>query len=592
MNLRINPIINLSVYVWRYSFNRKKNVVIYVALFIIANCIFLLEPLIIGRIFNSIQFNSDDPELLGFLIRNLSLLIATTVGFWMFHGTGRVIENSNAFLVRKNYKQTMFDRVLALPIEWHKDHHSGDTIDKINKASDHLHDFSAGAFRIIESGSRFIGAIIVLSIYDWRASAISIFATIVSFTTIWFFDRVIRRRYQKIFAAENFLASGLHDYVTNIFTIITLRSQKRASKEVDRRGLRAYPLVLTNQKTIEAKWFTTSLFVTMMTVTILITNAYFSLKIDGVIMIGSLFILYRYLSSIGGAFYTFAWIYGDIVRGDAAMRAADVINTAYRRQSKGEIYTLPSGWRALQIKNIEFSYKNQQNNNGKGNIRGADIRIKRGQRIAIIGESGSGKSTIFSLIRGLHDVDTAVVYCDGKRLPGGIKHLYEHVTLIPQEPEIFNSTIGDNISMGIPASQNRIKKVVDIARFKDVIDKLPKGLQTNVLEKGVSLSGGEKQRLALARGLLAAEKSDFLLLDEPTSSVDNENEQKIYESIFKHYQDKTILSAIHRLHLLPQFDYIYMFQDGKIISEGTFHTLLKDKYFSKIWKKYTEQNKQ
>ncbi|MCK5212255.1 hypothetical protein KAJ89_06140, partial [Candidatus Parcubacteria bacterium] len=117
MNLRKNPIINLFAYVWRYSFNRKKNVLIYIVLFVIANGIFLLEPLIIGRIFNSIQFNSDDPELLGFLIRNLSLLIATTVGFWMFHGTGRVIENSNAFLVRKNYKQTMFDRVLALPIE-------------------------------------------------------------------------------------------------------------------------------------------------------------------------------------------------------------------------------------------------------------------------------------------------------------------------------------------------------------------------------------------------------------------------------------------------------------------------------------------
>ena len=565
---------------------------IYIVLFVIANGIFLLEPLIIGRIFNSIQFNSDDPELLGFLIRNLSLLIATTVGFWMFHGTGRVIENSNAFLVRKNYKQTMFDRVLALPIEWHKDHHSGDTIDKINKASDHLHSFASSTFMIVESSIRFTGAMIVLSIYDWRASIISFITAILAFTTIWFFDKVIRKRYQKIFDAENFLASGLHDYVTNIFTIITLRAKERASKEINRRGLRAYPLVLTNQKTIEIKWFTTSLFIAMMTVTILITNAYFSFKLDGVIMIGGLFILYRYLSSIGGAFYTFAWFYGDIVRGDAAMRAADKINIAYHRQLKERTYTLPSAWRVLQIKNIEFSYKNQQNNKGKGNIRNASIRIKRGQRIAIIGESGSGKSTIFSLIRGLHDVDTAIVYCDGKRLLEGIKHLYEHVTLIPQEPEIFNSTIGDNISMGIPASQKRIEKVVDIARFKDVLDKLPRGLKTNVLEKGVSLSGGEKQRLALARGLLASEKSDFLLLDEPTSSVDNENEQKIYESIFKHYQDKTILSAVHRLHLLPQFDYIYMFQDGKIISEGTFHTLLKDRYFSKIWKKYTEQNKE
>jgi len=567
-------------------------VLIHIALSVIANCIFLLEPLIIGRVFNSIQFSPDDPELLGFLIRNLSLLIATIVGFWLFQGTSRIIEVSNAFLVRKNYKQTMFDRVLALPIEWHKDHHSGDTIDKINKASDHLHRFSSSIFMIVDSSTRFTGAMIVLSIYDWRASIISFITAILAFTTIWFFDKVIRRRYQKIFDAENFLASGLHDYVTNIFTIITLRAKKRASKEIDRRGLRAYPLALANQKTIEAKWFITSLYITIMTVTILITNAYFSLKLDGVIMIGGLFILYRYLSSVGGAFYTFAWFYGDIVRGDAAMRAADIITKENNKVSALKEYSLPGEWKCLQLKNIEFTYKNQENKQGKGNIKKANISIKRGQRIAIIGESGSGKSTIFSLIRGLHEVDKAVVYCDGRKLEHGLKHLYSSVTLIPQEPEIFNSTIGDNISMGIPAGQKEIKTVVDIARFKDVLAKLPRGLKTNVLEKGVSLSGGEKQRLALARGLLASEKSDFLLLDEPTSSVDNENEQKIYESIFESYRDKTILSAVHRLHLLPQFDYIYMFQDGKIISEGTFRTLLKDKYFNKIWKKYTKQNKQ
>src|SRR3989338_971904 len=108
-----------------------------------------------------------------------------------------------------------------------------------------------------------------------------------------------------------------------------------------------------------------------------------------------------------------------------------------------------------------------------------------------------------------------------------------------------------------------------MAQFGKVVDRLEKGLDTNVLEKGVSLSGGEKQRLALARGILAARKSEILLLDEPTSSVDSLNEMKIHEALFKVFKNKTIISSIHRLHLLQKFDYIYMFDKGKIVAEGT-----------------------
>ena len=111
-------------------------------------------------------------------------------------------------------------------------------------------------------------------------------------------------------------------------------------------------------------------------------------------------------------------------------------------------------------------------------------------------------------------------------------------------------------------------------------------IKTNVMEKGVSLSGGEKQRLALARGLLAARNSDIILMDEPTSSVDSVNEVKIHDNIFKEFKDKTIISSIHRLNLLNKFDYIYMFDDGKIVAEGTLDELMKNNKFKVMWQKH------
>ncbi len=140
--------------------------------------------------------------------------------------------------------------------------------------------------------------------------------------------------------------------------------------------------------------------------------------------------------------------------------------------------------------------------------------------------------------------------------------------------------------MGSHTEKNDLNKAIAMVQFKEVISRLPKGLQTNVLEKGVSLSGGEKQRLALARGLLAAKNSEIVLMDEPTSSVDTLNEIKIYNQVLEEFKGKTIISAVHKLHLLNKFDHIYIFEKGKIIAEGTLAELKNNPIFSRVWKKY------
>ena len=126
-----------------------------------------------------------------------------------------------------------------------------------------------------------------------------------------------------------------------------------------------------------------------------------------------------------------------------------------------------------------------------------------------------------------------------------------------------------------------------MARFTDVVSRLPKKFDSSIVEKGVNLSGGEKQRLALARGLLASEDKSIVLLDEPTSSVDSRNELAIYKNIFQTFEDKVIVSSIHRLHLLSLLDTIYFFDKGKIIASGSLEYLLQTSMeFQELWKKY------
>lgn len=591
-----NPILNLFTYTFRYSYDEKWRVWLFIVLQTIAQLFGLALPWIVSRIFNNVQFSSSDPRLLRFVLINLGLLLAVSLLRELFFAWARIIERRFHFKIRKNYKQSMFEKVLALPASWHKDHHSGDTIDKINTAGQSLYVFAGRIFFLIQIGVMLGGSLIAILFFDWRASLIAMGVATLVFTFMFAVDRWLQKRYKKLYKFENHFASAIHDYITNITTIITLKLKKRVISEIDRRGLAGYPTHRKVEFVDQVKWFVIGFSITLMIAVALGVNAVYSFRLEGVIVMGTLFALYGYLQNIGQAFFNIAFNYGEIVRQNAAIENADIIEDAYQQVDHAEIRTLPEGWEEIAISNLNFTYddsvadENVEQKTGRQQLENISLNIKRGQRIALVGESGSGKSTLLALLRGLYEPSSAQVLVDGAEMPYGLRHMYQHITLVPQEPEIFNSTVLDNITMEMEVPDDALNQAMDLARFTQVADRLPRGLQSNVLEKGVSLSGGEKQRLALARGILAAHDSDLLFLDEPTSSVDAINEAKIYESIFATFSDKTIVSTIHRLHHLDKFDAIYQFEDGKLLASGSFTEIMQTPKFKELWDKYHEEN--
>jgi ABC-type multidrug transport system fused ATPase/permease subunit len=583
MSIENNPVVYLTKRLWRYSYGNRRNVVFYVLMFIIANCIVFLEPLLIGKMLNVIQESGITNANIFNLFLYLLGILLIDLFFWLIHGPARVIETKNAFVVRANYKKYLTEGVMAFPLDWHNDHHSGDTIDKIEKGTTALYRYSEGTFQIIEAIIRLISSYIVLTYFNLQSGYIVAFMVVVIFVIISQIDKIVIKQYKTLNNAENKISEKIFDAISNITTVIILRIEKLVTSSIYKKVMEPFPLFRKNVNINEAKWFFVSSCSTLMTVFIL--GTYFYSNINGVILVGTVYTLYQYSQRISDLFFRFTRMYGDILKQKAAVMNAEEIANEFADIKKVEPIEIDSNWNELKIKNLTFSYKDAQAE--EVHLDGVSLDIKRGQRIALIGDSGSGKTTFLKIIRELYSPQKGNIYLDGKLLKDGFAAISSDIALIPQDPEIFSTTIRENITVGINHKASYIKKFTDMACFTDVIERLPNKIESYIFEKGVNLSGGEKQRLALSRGLMACDDKSIVLLDEPTSSVDTKNEAIIFENIFNEFKEKTIIASVHRLNLLSMFDQIYFFRNGKIIASGNLKEMINSSEdFKEIWEKY------
>jgi ABC-type multidrug transport system fused ATPase/permease subunit len=584
-----SPLFYLTKVTWRFARENRRRAVFYIVLFALANSLLLFQPIILAHILNTIQEQGVHRENLGRLLASMALLPLLDLVFWCLHGPARVLEMKNSFLVRANYRQYLLSGTLALPMEWHTEHHSGDTIDKIQKGSEALYRFTEHGFQIIQSIILFFGSLIALAIFNLNAIYLVLVVVFIAIRTILAFDKKLVPQYRALNTAENKIAAKVYDTLSNISTVIILRAEKLLEQDIVRAIRKPFELFSKNVALNEWKWFSASMSAGLLQFFVLGMYIVFAVRDGSTVLSGTLFALFTYTNRINDVFFTFAYLYNDVVRERAAVSNAEEIASSFPLTIDQEAGVLHQ-WDECQVRGISFSY--QQPSEHKLQLIDIGMTWKRGDKIAVIGESGSGKTTFLKLVRGLHTPQAGTVVLDGKTLTNGFISMSEDIALIPQDPEIFATTIRDNITMGVERDDREIVRYMEMARFDAVLRRLPRGLDSSVVERGVNLSGGEKQRLALTRGLMASEEKSILLLDESTSSVDASNEIDIYEHIFDAYRDKTVIASIHRLHLLRMFDMIYMFEKGSIVASGSFEELLRTSpSFAEQWEKYTKTHK-
>ena len=224
----------------------------------------------------------------------------------------------------------------------------------------------------------------------------------------------------------------------------------------------------------------------------------------------------------------------------------------------------------IKFENVSFSYAK----NGRPVLQNISFEIKPGQTVAIVGTTGSGKTTLTKLLSRLYDVDKGRILVDGVDVRDyALNSLRSQISYIEQDVFLFSDTIFNNISFGRTSSLEDINNVARDAQAHDFISKFPKGYESEVGERGVQLSGGERQRIAIARAFLANPK--ILILDDSTSAIDSATEDKIQEAISNILKNRTTILITHRLSQIRWADLILVLKRGEIAAEGTHEELLK-----------------
>ena len=233
----------------------------------------------------------------------------------------------------------------------------------------------------------------------------------------------------------------------------------------------------------------------------------------------------------------------------------------------------------ISFDNIHFAY-----NKKRPIIKGLSFKINGGEKVAVVGTSGSGKSTLVKLLFRFYDVNSGSIHIDGQNIKEVTQHsLRQHIGIVPQDTVLFNDTLFNNVQYGSPsARKEEVLKAIDLAHLSEFIASLPDGLETMVGERGLKLSGGEKQRVAIARTIL--KNPAILVFDEATSSLDSESEQAILTAINEVARNRTSLVIAHRLSTIVDSDNIIVMSHGEIVEQGNHAQLLALKgQYSKMW---------
>jgi ATP-binding cassette subfamily B protein len=231
----------------------------------------------------------------------------------------------------------------------------------------------------------------------------------------------------------------------------------------------------------------------------------------------------------------------------------------------------------IKVAKIDFNKVNFKYHEQRQIIDDLSFCIEGGQKVAVVGESGSGKSTLVKLLFRFYDVNSGYIRIDDQKINDITQHsLRKHIGIVPQDTVLFNDSLYENVRYGDPeATDEAITKAIEMANLTNFVEGLPEGLNTKVGERGLKLSGGEKQRVAIARTIL--KNPEILIFDEATSSLDSHSEQAILKAINEVTKDRTSLVIAHRLSTIVDSDNIIVMNKGNIVEQGTHHKLLEAK---------------
>lgn len=443
-----------------------------------------------------------------------------------------------------------------------------------------INELEANAVAVLETmiGSTIYAVVstIVLMIFNWKIGLITLLGIIVNFLVLTWIQKCSDQFAVKQINSKELMTSRVMEFVRGI---MTMRIFARGDNDLERindayKEKKEADLLVENTVTWPVNIYT---FIYKVVSCIIMLSA--SLQyLDGnisfalcVMFLFSAFLIYAQMSSMGANLALLK-----VVR--VALNHFESVYNMPVMEGKKEL-SVKDGF-DIQVENVSFGYTKN-----KRVINNVSMSIPFGSSVAIVGPSGGGKTTICNLIGRFFDVDEGKVLIGGKDVkefqPDSIM---EHMSFVFQNIYLFNDTIENNVKFGKSnASHEEVVEACKKARCHDFIMSLPEGYNTVIGEGGATLSGGEKQRISIARAII--KDAQIIILDEATSSVDPENEHLLVEAIEELGKQKTVISIAHRLSTVRKADCIYVISDGSVVQKGKHSELMKE---DGIYRKFIE----
>jgi ABC-type multidrug transport system fused ATPase/permease subunit len=481
-------------------------------------------------------------------------------------------------------RNRLHDKLMRQSVRYHHDRKSGDLMSRVIGDVDTLQEVVInGVDNILGNALSLIWVAGIIVWLNWKVGTLTLLPLVVVAVMVWFFNLRVKGLYRAIRNRLGDLSAKLQE---NLLGMLIIKAFAREAYEQERFHQVNADYTTTSLKGVKVR---SMYFPGVMTVGFLSNiamigaGAYFVLR--GEFTIGGLVAYRGYWWQLFAPVFSLAQVNEMIQRAiAAASRVFEVLDAPEEVTDAPDAIVLDTVQGHIRFDRVNFAYTAE-----RPILQDVSFQVLPGQRIGIVGPSGTGKTTILNLILRLYDPQEGVIYLDGTPLRQLQQQAFRrHIALVTQEPFLFNDTVRQNILFGrLDASDEEIETAARLANAHEFIMDLPQGYDTLVGERGVKLSGGQKQRICIARAFLANPR--VLLLDEATASVEPESEALIQAALERLMQDRTTIIVTHRLSLVRDCDRILVIDEGRVIESGRHEQLVqKNGWYARMYRMQME----
>ncbi|MGC9219129.1 MAG: ABC transporter ATP-binding protein [Athalassotoga sp.] len=524
----------------------------------------ILVPKYIGEVVNIVI---KPPVNLGIVMNFVVLIIIIAAGVVVGRFIWRMLIVGSARKFQAYAQQTLFDKFLRSPISFLDEHSVGNLMayytNDVQAVSQML---SQGVIMTVDAIAMTIFVFAgMLMVVDYRLVLISLIPLPFVAISSWYFGGKIHTRFKKVQNDFSFISEKAQESFSNVKTIKSYGVEDKFNalfkQSCDQFANDNFLLLR-----ISAVYGPLISFLAALTTAIAIFLGG-QMVISGTVNLGDFVAFISYLGMLTWPFVAIGQVINVLQMGRASQERIESLMETPDRKEEG--LEFPGKFETLEIKHLNFSY------NGENILKGVDLKIKAGQKIAVIGKIGSGKTMLVKLMTKLYSIEDGQIFYNGvdiNRING--KSLRENVLLIPQESFLFSTKISKNVAFGLEQfSEDDVEDASKVAHFHEEVVKFDDKYDTLVGERGVTLSGGQRQRLSLSRGIF--KNAQVIILDDVLSAVDSQTATLILEDIGKTLKDMTTIVITHNIASVKNSDVIFVMDEGKIIESGTHDELMK-----------------